>query len=416
MEKARHISIVGGGIIGLFCAYYLQKAGFEVAVFDKGDLSEGCSHGNAGMVVPSHFVPLAAPGMIAKGIRWMFNPESPFYIRPRLSASLLSWGWQFYRAANQKHVHRAAPALRDISLLSKRLYQELARDFAFAFEERGILLMYKTEALAEEEAEVAEMAKELGIETQILHAAEVQAMEPDIQVDILGAVYYPGDAHLSPALLLEALKKHLRQVGVTLHSKTQIQDIKYRNQRIHQLQTNRGNFSVDHLLLAGGAWSEQMARQLHFRLPMQAGKGYSVSLDQPPICPRYPSLLMEAKVAVTPMGQQLRFAGTMEIAGLDETINMRRVKGILKSIPHYLPDFTIDLPPKEKVWQGLRPCSPDGLPYIGQVSKFQNLTIASGHAMMGLSLAPATGYLISQQLSKQSTDIDMQAFQPDRYP
>ncbi|MEM8906696.1 MAG: FAD-dependent oxidoreductase [Bacteroidota bacterium] len=411
------VSIIGGGVIGLSCAYFLSQAGIEVAVFDQGDLESGCSYGNAGMIVPSHFIPLAAPGMIQQGIKWMFDPESPFYIRPRLNLDLFSWAWQFYRAANEKQVKKAMPVLRDLSLLSKQLYRQLADNpaFDFAFAEHGLLMLYKTAKMEAEEQEVAEKAQQLGIEAHVLDGAAVQQMEPHLSLDVRGGVYYPGDAHLAPEQFLQALKTQLRQANVSLFSLTTVQGIEYHQDKIKAIQTSTGRFAVDQLLIAGGAWSPSLTKLLQIHLPLQAGKGYSITLNNPPQKPNYPAILSEAKVAVTPLPDGLRFGGTMEIGGINHTINPRRVKGILQSIPQYLPDFSIALPPLETVWHGLRPCSPDGLPYIGRISRFSNLLLASGHAMMGLSLAPATGHLITQMLQNKKTDLPLTAFTPDRY-
>lgn len=411
------VSIVGGGVIGLSCAYYLHRSGVEVEVFDKSDLQSGCSFGNAGMIVPSHFIPLAAPGMITQGIKWMFDPESPFYIKPRLNLDLISWGWKFYRAANQQQVNRAMPVLRDISLLSKKLYQELAQEanFKFAFEEKGLLMLYKTAKVEEEEQEVAEHANQLGIEAKVLNQQEAQAMEGNVKLDVRGGVYYPGDAHLAPELFLQSLKQYLEAHQVKIHHATTVEGIHYHKQKVTAIQTNRGEFPLDQLLIAGGSWSPQLLKMLKINLPIQAGKGYSITLKNPPQKPSYPAILAEAKVAVTPMDNNLRFGGTMEIGGINHSINPRRVQGIIRSIPNYLPEFKIEMPPLNEVWHGLRPCTPDGLPYIGRTKQFPNLLIASGHAMMGLSLAPATGQLITEIVNGKQTTMSVDALDPQRY-
>src|SRR5882724_3403906 len=168
------IGIIGGGIIGLSSAYYLQKSGHEVTIIDQSDLSNGCSYGNAGMIVPSHFIPLAAPGMISKGIRWMFNASSPFYVKPQLNFDLIKWGYHFYKNSNQRHVEKSAPALKEISLLSKAMYQQLSKElpFDFSYHERGLMMLYKTKEAEHEEHETAEMANSYGIEARILSSEE----------------------------------------------------------------------------------------------------------------------------------------------------------------------------------------------------------------------------------------------------
>ena len=413
----KRIGIIGGGIIGLSAAYYLTKAGHRVTIIDKGNLKQGCSFGNAGMIVPSHFIPLAAPGMISKGIRWMFNSESPFYVKPRLSSELLRWGYLFYKSANKEKVSRSIPALKELSLLSKALYREWANElpFDFGFHERGLMMLYQTEETEHEEAETAHLANQYGIEAKILNPDEVQTLEPDVKVKVRGGVYFPGDAHLTPQVLMNNLIKHLMTEGTELVDNTEVTGFEVTQNRIEQVRTTKGNFEFDHLVLATGSWSGMVGRALELDMPMQAGKGYSFTLDAVEKNIRIPSIFVEARVAVTPMGSTLRFGGTMEISGINHDINMNRLKGIVDSIPRYYPDMKVNLPKKESVWHGLRPCTPDGLPYIGRSTKLSNLTVSTGHAMMGLSLGPASGKIVSQLVQNEKTSMDISAFSPSRF-
>lgn len=415
--KKKDVIVIGGGIIGLSCAYYLQRAGCQVQLMDKGNMEDGCSYGNAGMITPSHFIPLAAPGMIKKGILWMFNSESPFYIKPRWDWDLLTWGWQFYQASSARRVAQAAPVLRDLSLLSKQLFQHFAKEeaFSFAFEERGILMMYKTDKAAKEEAQTAAMAEQLGIKANVLSKEAVQQLEPNLDLNIRGAVHYPGDAHLSPHLFLKTLKAEFRKVGGSILPQTEVQNLEYRGKEIQTIITNKGAFTADEYVLATGSWSPLLAQRLNLKIPIQAGKGYSFTLAKPQQKLRTPAILMEAKIAVTPMEERLRFAGTMEIAGLDLTINPRRVKGIIKAIPGYLPSFGQQAYQDLKIWRGLRPCSPDGLPFVGRSQSYTNLSIAAGHAMLGLTLGPATGKLIAESLLGHPKSCNIDLLAPERY-
>ncbi len=414
---SQRVGIIGGGIVGLSTAYFLKKAGFDATILDRGDLSDGCSFGNAGMIVPSHFVPLAAPGMIAKGIRWMFDSESPFYVRPRLSRELLDWGWKFYRHANEGHVKRSATALSSLSLFSKKMYQQLSGDlpFDFGFHERGLLMLYHEASLAHEEEETAHVAKSLGIEAKVLGPDEVQALEPDVRVTARGGVYYPGDAHVTPHLLVRNLIALLRKEGVVIETNKEVESMVTEGKRVRALRTTRGEVSADQWVLAAGSWSGQVARGFGLTLPMQAGKGYSFMVKNPPRNTRIPTIFLEARVAVTPMGADLRFGGTMEITGIDHRVNMNRVRGIVNSIPKYYPEMKVALPEAKDVWHGLRPCSPDGLPYIGRTRQRDNVLVATGHSMMGLSLGPGTGHLISQLVQGKKPEVDLSMFDPDRY-
>jgi D-amino-acid dehydrogenase len=420
-------TIIGSGVIGLFSAYYLNKQGYEVTIIERSNGDDGCSMGNAGMIVPSHFIPLAVPGMIEKGIKWMFNSESPFYVKPRLNLDLLSWGLKFYQAANKKQVERAMPALRDISLLSKSLYQDLAKtpDFDFAFEEKGLMMLCKTEHNFEEEVAVAKQANELGLKTKTLTTKELHEFEPEVKPDVAGAIFYEGDAHLYPNQLVKNLKKHLENKGVKFLYNTEVTGFEFEKGQIKSIKikqsvgeaTQNSTLSTQNLIIATGSWSPLLADMLNIGLPMQAGKGYSVTYEQNEGKKlNIPSILLEARVAITPMSDNLiRFGGTMEIGGLNDEINMNRVRGIIKAVPNYFPDYQIDMPQKEQVWYGLRPCSPDGLPYIGRTNKYKNLVIASGHAMMGLSLAPATGKLVQEIIDNQKNSIEIDLYKPERY-
>lgn len=418
-----HITIIGGGVIGLCSAYYLTQENCQVTLIERNRFEDGCSFGNAGMIVPSHFIPLAAPGMIEQGIRWMFNSESPFFVKPRLSWDLFNWGWEFYRAATKKQVAIASPALRDISLLSKSLYHELAQQpgFQFSFEEKGLMMLCKSAHTFDEEAVVAEQANALGIEARVLSKTALNALEPEIKPEVAGAVYYPGDAHLYPDAFMQQLREYLIGAGVEILAETTVLDFEFQNKRITHLKLSRNaqeqRLPVDELLLATGAWSQHLGRALRLNLPIQAGKGYSFTLPQREGQRlRFPTILAEARVAITPMaGQFIRFGGTMEIGGLNDTINLNRVRGIVKAIPKYFNGYAVEMPKAPNIWHGLRPCSPDGLPYIGRSRQHDNLCIATGHAMMGLSLAPATGKLISEVMTGQTPSVGMELFEVGRY-
>lgn len=412
-----HIGIIGGGIIGLSSAYYLNKSGHKVTIIDQGDLKDGCSFGNAGMIVPSHFIPMATPGMISKGIRWMFNSTSPFYVRPRLNGDLIKWGYQFYKHSTKEHVERSIPALKEISLLSKAMYQQLAKElpFDFGYNERGLMMLFQNAETEKEERETAHLANKIGIEAHLLSAEEVQKLEPDVKVKVRGGVYFPGDGHLTPQALVSQLITFLKVRGVTFQTQTTVEDFIIESERIKLIKTSKGEFYFDEVVIAAGSWSGLLAAKLDLSLPMQAGKGYSFTLQKVEKNIRIPSIFLEARVAITPMGDTLRFGGTMEISGVDHTISMNRVKGIVDSIPRYYPDMKVAMPMKENVWHGLRPCSPDGLPYIGRSKKIRNLILATGHSMMGVSLGPGTGKLISEIVNQENPSISLDTFMPERF-
>ncbi|HEY8929488.1 MAG TPA: FAD-dependent oxidoreductase [Mucilaginibacter sp.] len=409
--------IIGGGVIGLFSAYYLHKSGWEVDILDRGDMSDNCSYGNAGMVTPSHFVPLAAPGMIEQGIRWMFDSKSPFYVKPSLNRELIGWGLKFMKSATKKHVERSAGGLRDISLYSSKLYHEFEKDSGidFGLEDKGILMLFKSEKVKEEELHLIEHATNLGLDAQYLNPDETRKLQPEIELDILGSVHYRCDSHMSPNKLMTSLIKYLETAGVRIHRNTEVTGIKHDSNKIASVTAGGQEFTGDAYLVAGGSWSPGIAKLAGLNIPLMPGKGYSFMVNDPVKPMTIPSILCEARVAITPMNGGIRFGGTMEIGKINKQVNMNRVRGIVESVPKYLPQFNLPLPAEKDVWYGFRPCSPDGLPYIGLSNKYKNLGIATGHAMIGLGLAPATGKLMADAFNGDKTAIDAGMFDANRY-
>lgn len=411
------VIIIGGGIIGLSSAYYLVQEGCDVTIVDKTDLSDSCSYGNLGMIVPSHFVPLAAPGIVAQGIRWMFNSKSPFYVKPTLSGQLINWGLKFIKSANEANVKKAEKPLTDINLLSKQLYETLSKEpgFDFAFEKKGIIMYYKTEKVGEEEIHLAEKARSMGLDVEALSAEQVQQLEPNVKLDVLGGVHYRCDAHLYPNKLNEQLIHYLKEKRVRFITGSSVKQVNRKGNKIVSIQTGDHVLDADVFVMAAGSWMPQLLQMAGLHLPLMPGKGYSFTQKNTSNQLQVPAILCEARVAITPMGQDLRFGGTMEIGAINDKVNMNRVKGIVESVPAYLPGLNLNMPEEKEVWYGFRPCSPDGLPYIGYGAKYDNMLYAGGHAMMGLSLGPATGKLIAELALRKPTTIDIKAFDPARF-
>ncbi|WP_342648198.1 FAD-dependent oxidoreductase [Mucilaginibacter sp. CSA2-8R] len=417
MSAPRSAIVIGGGIIGLCSAYYLVKAGWQVTILDKGNLADNCSSGNAGMIVPSHFIPLAAPGMVSKGIKWMFNSKSPFYVKPSLNPKLISWGIQFIKHANDTHVNKVAPHLRDLHLLSKQLYNQLAKEPAlnFGFEDKGILMLYKTEKAGAEEIHVAKQATHLGLDVEVLSRAQVQSLEPHTELNVKGAVHYRCDAHIYPNALVKQLTSFLTDNGVKIETHCKVLSVSAKNNTVQHIETTSGQFSADVVVMTGGAWLPELARQAGMNVPVMPGKGYSFMVPNSDHQIVHPSLLLEARVAITPMNGQVRIGGTMEIAPVNDNINMNRVQGIVDAVPDYYPEYQVTLPKVEDVWYGFRPCSPDGLPYIGYSRKWDNMIVAGGHGMMGLGLGPATGKLVAELAAESALSVNISEFNPNRF-
>jgi D-amino-acid dehydrogenase len=370
------------------------------------------------MIVPSHTVPLAAPGMVALGLKWMWNPESPFYIKPRCSWDLLQWGWKFWKSANAQHVARSAPILRDMHLASRKCYEDFAEQWggdAFTLVKRGLLMLCKTQVVLDEEAHAAKSARKLGVPANVLTPAQAAALDSGVTMDIAGAVHFPLDCHLSPQQFMTQLHRRIVECGGEFRWDTNVLGWQKTGDKLTAVKTSNGDVAAEEFVLAGGSWSPQTVRELGLRLPMQAGKGYSLTVKNPRELPQLCSIFTEARVAVTPMNGQLRFGGTMEMAGLDESIAQRRVQGIIRSVPNYFPAFRVEDFAGITPWRGLRPCSPDGMPYLGRTRWASNLVIATGHAMMGLSLGPITGKLVGQLLANETPSVDLRGISPDRF-
>lgn len=412
-----NILIIGGGIAGLCSAYYLLKRGWKVTLLDAGDLTDNCSYGNAGMIVPSHFTPLAAPGIVAQGIKWMFNSKSPFYVKPSLNMHLLSWGLKFIRHANAGHVQRSAPAIRDLNLLSSTLYDDLAaeRGFDFEWQHKGILMLYKKEQTAEEEMHLAMQARELGLDAVVLDKEQVQALEPQVRLDVLGGVHYRCDAHLYPQALMGQLIRYIKEQGAQVHTHTPVTGFEVKGGEIRAVIAGNQKFETNKVVMTGGAWLPELAQKAGLKIPLMPGKGYSFMYTPHAQTLQHPALLLEARVAVTPMNGQIRFGGTMELAAINNKVNSNRVQGIVDAIPQYYTDLQVKMPEKKEIWFGFRPCSPDGLPYLGSSKKISNLLIAGGCGMMGLSLGPAVGKVVSELAEETHPSARIDLFKPDRF-
>jgi len=411
----KNILIIGGGIIGLSSAYYLQKEGHQVTVVDQSNLDAGASYVNAGYLSPSHLIPLSAPGVMKKGLKWMFNPSSPLYIKPRLDAEFLKWSWAFNKSCNQQHVEKAAPIIRDITVLSQELMTDIKRGdgFTFHYDKKGLLMLCQTEKMLEEEIKIAEYAKELGLEAKEVNAEEIKLMEPNAKIKTIGGAYFECDHHSTPHEFMTELKTHLTSNGVKIFGNEKVEDIMVKNGAIDSVKTNKQVFNIDEVVMAAGSWTGTLAKKLGVKLLLQAGKGYSINTEIDTGI-TIPAILAEAKAAVTPMNGFTRFAGTMEIAGINHNINKVRVDTIAKAASQYYPNVKITQIEKENAACGLRPVSPDGLPYIGRSQKCNNLTIAAGHAMMGWSMSTGTGKLVSEIISEQNPSLDLEPFSPDR--
>ena len=412
----KSILIIGGGIVGLCSAYFLQKEGHQVTVIDKSNITSGASFVNAGFITPSHIIPLAAPGMITQGMKWMFDSTSPFYIKPRFDIDFFRWSWYFYKSSTKEKVEKAIPVIKDINLLSRGLFEAMKSSGEpgdFHLERRGLLMLYKTEVAYQHEMEVAKKAGSLGLEVSELNKSELHKIEPNVKIDAEGAIHYECDAHTTPTEFIPKLLKYLKSVGVVICIEEEVVDLSVRNGKIDSIETTKNTYTADEVILAAGSWSGILSKKLHINLPMQAGKGYSIDVPRPTGI-SLPAILLEAKMAVTPMQGFTRFAGTMEFSGINTRIRKERVLALVNGAAKIYPELKITEEEIAEAKTGMRPVSPDGLPYIGRSKSLQNLTFATGHAMMGWSLGPATGKLVSEIIDDKPTAMNLSAFDPNR--
>ncbi len=409
------ILIIGGGIIGVSAAYYLARAGIPVTLVDQKGVAAGSSWGNAGLIAPNHSVPIPGPGVLSKGLQWLLDPESPLYIRPRLDLDLLRWLWRFRGFCNERALDAAIPLLRDMQRASLQLFRQILseEDIACDFQDIGGLVVFRTPQGLETGWREAEHLARFGLRATLLEREQVHQMEPALHPSVIGGVFHEEDAFLTPHRFLFGLADAARRYGAQIQAETRVLDFDLAHGRITGVRTNRGDFQPDQVILAAGAWSTGLARKIGLEIPMQPAKGYAITFPKPERAPRRYVIFGERNAVATPMGASLRLAGTLELSGLHSRIQPRRVEAIRKAARAYLqlPDPL----PQGHVWQGLRPVPPDGLPYIGRPRRFQNLIVATGHAMLGLSMGPVTGHLVAQLVQGKAPDLPLAGFDPDRW-
>ncbi len=415
-DQAVDVLVLGGGVIGVCSAYYLARAGRRVTLVDMGAVGSACSYGNAGLIDPSHCMPLAAPGVISKALRWMFNADSPFYIRPRWDKDLFHWLWLFRQYCTLAHVDAAAPQLYRLGMASLDLYRELAGlpGMDFALTQKGFLLLYATLGGLTQAAREAKLLQRYGVKVQMLDRPQVRGMLSCVSDQVCGGMFLPHDAHIIPDRFVRGLAQVLAaHMGVSVCPFTEVKALVPEAGRVRVVKTSMGDIKPNAVVLAGGSWSAELLRPLGVRLPLQPAKGYSVSIARPAHLPDFPLLLTEAKVCVTPMADRLRFAGTLELTGFDFSIRERRVAALLRAVKQYL--VRVDTSERLETWAGLRPCTPDGVPIIGRAPGFENLIVATGHAMIGMRTGTGTGKLVAQMLTGEILFMDPAPFRLERF-
>lgn len=415
-DGQQSVVVVGGGVIGIACAHYLDLAGFRVTVIDKGRIAEECSYANCGYICPSHVPPLTEPGAFRVAIKSLFNPRSPFRVKPSLSPTMLQWMWQFAKRCNAEQVLWAGRHLQTILDASIAEYRQLISNLALDCEwkEDGLLYVFRSKHAFDEFAQLDRMLSEhFDVTARPLRGQELAEFEPGLNTGLYGAFHYPGDASVRPDLLNSAWRRQLSQRGVEFVENCALHAVDYGPQGIKLLQTQNGTQSADHYVFAMGAISGQWSKKLRLTLPVQPGKGYSVTLPRPSACPTHPMLFPEEKVGVSPFENGMRLGSMMEFVGYDETIPPHRISQLREAARPYLRASVDGV--ADETWFGWRPMTWDSLPIIGPLPKTNNAYLATGHNMIGLTLAPATGKLIAELVSGQPPHIDPSPYAPTRF-
>jgi D-amino-acid dehydrogenase len=413
--SGRSVVVIGGGVIGVSSAYYLARDGWEVTLLDKGEVCAGSSYGNAGLICPSHVTPLAAPGVWWQGVKWMLDAESPFYIKPRPSVELARWLWRFRAACTPAQLRQAMPLLRRLSVESLELYREFAEKggFDFGFRQSGSMTVFFTPEGLAHGREEARLLREVGAVVEVLDGPAARSAEPALRPGVVGALFCREDALLVPDRFVKGLARLAESHGIRVVTGTEAIGFRTSGDRITSVETTRGVLPADTIVLAAGAWSPEVGRALGLRVPIQPAKGYSLTYRRPARAPTIPLLPAEGRFSVTPMGEFLRFGGTLELAGMDVSINRRRVEALRRKGLDCI-EGTGDLELLE-IWRGLRPCTPDGLPLVGRSRRFGNLVLAAGHAMVGMSLGPVTGKIVARLAANDVPPADLHLLDPDRF-
>jgi D-amino-acid dehydrogenase len=413
--SARKVIIVGGGVIGAACAYYLSRSDWLVEIVDRGAFGAGCSHGNCGFICPSHVLPLAEPGAVRRTLHALVRKNSPFYIKPRVDFALWSWLWRFARRCNRHAMMDAGRGIQALLNSSRSLYDELMREELLdcEWETRGLLFVFQSRQGMDHYSETDRLLCEaFNMAAQRFDDAALLHLEPALKPGLAGGWLYRGDAHLRPDRLMTSWKRLLEMRGVKVRERCEMKGFVGEQRQARALVTSEGELAADAFVVAAGALTPMLNTHLGCKIPIQPGKGYSITMPRPGICPTYPIIFEEHRVGVTPMKSGYRIGSTMEFAGYDTSLNRQRLDLLKEGARHYLREPFRE--PVEEEWYGWRPMTPDSLPIIDRSPAFANVVIAAGHNMLGLSMAPATGKLVAEMLCGTVTHVDPLAYRLGR--
>lgn len=413
MSGPADVIVVGGGVLGICTAYYLAQQGARVTILERDQLASACSFANACLITISHSIPIASPGVIKQALKWMFRKDSPFLLRPRFDLDLFSWLVGFAHACNESAMGRAIEVLSGMSLASIALFEELLvrEQFSFDYSRSGLLSVYTTGQEFEKGRHEAALLGQHGIESEVLNGTQARQLEPSLNKQVMGAVFFPQDAHGDCYRFSLGMANTIRKMGVAIFTNEKVTGFTHKT-GCWVVRSTSQEFSAESIVFATGSWASESLKSLGARIPLQPGKGYSVTIPRPASSPRIPVMNAAKKVVITPLGGRLRFAGTMEFDKFDLSIRKTRTDAVLRG---GLEVLNIVQPHEVDRWCGLRPCTPDGLPVIDRVGSHPNCYVATGHAMLGYTLGPITGKLVAEMVAGSSPCMDIHALRLNRF-
>jgi D-amino-acid dehydrogenase len=416
MTTKSDVLIIGGGPVGLSCAYYLLRSGRKVTLLDAKEIGKGSGSGNAGHIVPSHIIPLAAPGVVTNALKWMLDPaHSPFGMKVSLNPNYLSWLLKFVFACSKGNVQRSINPLNELGQLSAKNFAQIIAEenFDCSYQEKGLLFLYKTEEAFKGGKHEGKFMQKHGIPVSVYNKSEIHEVEPAALDDVIGGVHFTGDSHLNPAIFLKLLSDRVRAMGCEMFENTPVTGFESAEGKVRVVKTASAEFEAEHVILAAGALTPSVARDLKLNIPIQPARGYSMTMSATKQMPGHALILGERRIAVSPMGNVLRFTGRLEVGNKSMTPNPIWIQRIENSAREYLRlDEKLDV---KETWAGLRPTTPDGVPIIGRSPRHSNLILATGHAMLGLSLGPGTGQVVAELVNGQTTAFDLSPMQLERF-
>jgi D-amino-acid dehydrogenase len=408
--------IVGAGIVGLSTAYFLAKAGRAVTVLDREPVGDGASCGNAGLLSIGHY-PLTRPGVSWRGLKWMFDRNAPLFIRPRPDPSLLSWLWTFHRHCNQPWLDRCMRELCAMGFPTLALFEELiaAEGIDCDYRRDGWLDVVMDPAnLPHAEAEARALVPH-GYSYRMLSGDELRRRSPCFAPEVSGAVWYEDSAHCHPGDFMRGLAAACVRAGVELRIPLEASGVvRDRTGRASGVRSASGEFvEGSDVVIAAGVWSDGLARDLGLDIPMQGARGYHRQLKGVPELPFTGCVLHETFVAVTPMRDELRLAGTLEIQPVGRPWMRNRLDNLTRGASRYI--LGIERGRTVAEWAGYRPCSSDGMPVVGPVPGTPGLFVGTAHAMMGMTLGPVSGRAIAEHVLGRTQSLALPMCDPSRY-